>query len=212
MPPKARSNALRGPGRPKRAAAPQPAPVATTPAKRGRAAKADAVEVAEEPPKKRGRPAKAKVDEPAPTISDAPKRGRRANAAPEPAVEAPEPKKRGRRPQKEDVAAKEAPVTPKRRGRPARVLALILTASPDHLASPSALPLAPKHPKPLPLLLPSIHACAQSPVRVLPQLRKLLRRSQLASQTTGADHEKLQSRLLHQRRPRLASPQRLLLL
>ena len=46
MPPKARADVLRGPGRPKKAVAPKPAPLATTPTKRGRPAKAEAVEVA----------------------------------------------------------------------------------------------------------------------------------------------------------------------
>jgi len=146
MPPKAR-NALRGPGR---KAVTAEATLDATPAKRGRpAAKADAVEVAVEPPKKRGRPAKAKAEEAEPAIQDMPqpkKRGRPSLHAPKPIAkedtpkksngkakkgvdfaeaveEAPVPKKRGR-PRKEETAGN-APVTPKR-GRPAKTAALDL--------------------------------------------------------------------------------------
>ena len=148
MAPKAR-NPLRGPGR--KAAAAEATPDAT-PAKRGRpAAKADTVEIAVEPPKKRGRPAKAKAEESEAATQDAPqpkKRGRPSmhaeeEAAPdkgkgkgkgngkakkevattEAAEEAIAPRKRGR-PRKEEAAA-DAPVTPKR-GRPAKTAALDL--------------------------------------------------------------------------------------
>lgn len=128
-------NPLRGPGR--KAAAAEATPDAT-PAKRGRpAAKADTVEVAVEPPKKRGRPAKAKAEEAAAATQDAPqakKRGRPSMHAPKPmaeeeaatteaAEEATAPRKRGR-PRKEEAAA-DVPVTPKR-GRPAKTAALDL--------------------------------------------------------------------------------------
>jgi hypothetical protein len=156
MSPKGRSNgALRGPGRPKRAAAQEDAPVAVpAPAKRGRAAAkadADSIEVAVEPPKKRGRPAKAKAEEPVPVVEDPPapkKRGRPSLKAAKPVEEEVEaapkrregppkeaaaaveeealaPKKRRGRPRKEDAAPAEAPATPKR-GRPARTAVLDL--------------------------------------------------------------------------------------
>ncbi|OAL04401.1 hypothetical protein IQ06DRAFT_290516 [Phaeosphaeriaceae sp. SRC1lsM3a] len=119
MPPKAQATAQRG--RPKRSAAPEPAPVANASKKRGRVAKtqdADEVEVAD-PPKKRGRIAKAVV------IEAAPKRGRRSNVAPAVAPveeEASAPKKRmGRPPKKVSTAATatiEVPALKKRMGRP----------------------------------------------------------------------------------------------
>jgi len=146
MAPKVRSP-LRGPGRKAVAAKATPD---VTPAKRGRpAAKADAVEVAVEPPKKRGRPAKAKAEEAEDATQDTPqpkKRGRpsmhaeeaapgkakgkakvnrkaeKGEATTEAAEEVTAPRKRGR-PRKEQAAA--APVTPKR-GRPAKTAALDL--------------------------------------------------------------------------------------
>ncbi|KAH7349026.1 hypothetical protein BKA66DRAFT_447307 [Pyrenochaeta sp. MPI-SDFR-AT-0127] len=165
MPPKATSKPLRGPGRPTRAAAPAPTatPIATSPsAKRGRPAKAAAVESADEPPKKRGRPAKARVEEPAAiSVINAPRRGRRSLAAPERVQEAVVPKRRAGRPRTEhlrveevlvhkksrgrprkDVAvAVKTPVTPKR-GRPARTTALDpgRTVRSARVANPSVLP------------------------------------------------------------------------
>jgi hypothetical protein len=124
MPPKKATDALRGRGRPKRDVAPEPAPAANAPAKRGRAAKADVVEAPVEPvepPKKRGRPSKAAVEETV-AVVQAPKRGRRSLVAPEAAVqeEEPTPKKRMGRPPKTQVAAKPAETPKKRAGRPAK--------------------------------------------------------------------------------------------
>ncbi|KAF1942325.1 hypothetical protein EJ02DRAFT_454345 [Clathrospora elynae] len=126
MPPKARANVLRGAGRPQRAAASAPAPV-VTPAKRGRPAKADAVEVAAEPPKKRGRPAKA--EKPAAAVEeDAPKKRGRGRpslaAAPEPVIEEAVPKKRGGRARKVQALVEEAPASKKRLGRPCKKAAV----------------------------------------------------------------------------------------
>jgi hypothetical protein len=151
MPPKAQADVLRGRGRPKRSAAPEPTSIVDdAPKKRGRAAKVDAVEVevraAAEAPKKRGRPSKAHVEEPI-VVAEPPKRGRRTPLAPEPPIEeveapkkrmgrprkvevadAPVPvaKKRAGRPAKADVAVEEAPITPRRRGRPFKNAALDL--------------------------------------------------------------------------------------
>ncbi|KAI8933385.1 hypothetical protein NX059_010000 [Plenodomus lindquistii] len=158
MLPKAPTKALAGRGRPKRTAASEPAPVAnTTPAKRGRPAKAGAVEAAVEPPKKRGKPSKAAEAEVAVQVTTAPaKRGRRSLVAPDPEPEqepVQEPKKGRGRPKKDAGADAEAivpeaaapkkttsrgpsrkedalvetPATPKR-GRPAKAAALDLNA------------------------------------------------------------------------------------
>lgn len=120
MPPKAQTSTRRG--RPARAAAVEAAaPDATmstssTLKKRGRPAKADTVA---EPPKKRGRPARTPADEPIAQIDSAIKRGRRSVAAAQEAVAeaSVSTKKRAGRPRKD--AAPEASATPKRRGRPA---------------------------------------------------------------------------------------------
>ncbi|KAF2827020.1 hypothetical protein CC86DRAFT_455590 [Ophiobolus disseminans] len=132
MPPKAQSNALRGRGRPKRLAAPEPAtPVASK--RRGRAAKTEEAPADVEPPKKRGRPSKVKAEEPVvvaePPVEEAPapkkRTGRPAKKA---AVEEPVPelKKRVGRPSKVEAAVEEAP---KRRGRPARTATAALDLS-----------------------------------------------------------------------------------
>jgi hypothetical protein len=138
MPPKAPTEVLRGRGRPKRQAAPEPTPVANAPAKRGRAVKADIVQVTTETPKKRGRPAKVAVEEAiavAEAAVEAPRRGRRSLIAPIAAIqepEAPTPKRMGR-PPKNRVTEALAP-TPKKRGRPARANAAI--AVEETLATP----------------------------------------------------------------------------
>jgi hypothetical protein len=149
MPPKAQTDALRGRGRPKRSAAPDPTPIVEdAPKKRGRAAKVEVeVAAAAQVPKKRGRPSKAPVEEPL-VVAEPPSRGRRTPIAPEPVTEEMEaPKKRMGRPRKEEVAeapvpvekkrvgrpaktaiaaAEEAPITPRRRGRPSKNAALDL--------------------------------------------------------------------------------------
>lgn len=145
MPLKIGTNVLRGPGRPKRHAAPAPAavPVANvTPAKRGRPAKADAADVAAEPPKKRGRPAKVKNNEatevpsPAPTPRTRGRRGQEEKEGEEGAAisEVPTPKKRVGRPRKEEVVVvPHALTTTPRRGRPAKTAAPALHRLPASL-------------------------------------------------------------------------------
>jgi hypothetical protein len=130
--PKAPTDVLRSRGRPKRQEAPEPAPTADAPARRGRAAKADVVAAPAEPvepPKKRGRPSKVAAEE-AVAVVKTPKRGRPSLVVPEAAVEEEEPalKKRMGRPPKIPVV--EAPTeTPKRRaGRPAKASAAIAVA------------------------------------------------------------------------------------
>jgi hypothetical protein len=125
MPPKAApTDVLRGRGRPKRQVAPEPAPVANAPAKRGRAAKADIIEVPAETPRKRGRPAKVPVEESA-AVAEAPEpKKRMGRPAKKQVAEVPAatPKKRAGRPAKTDaaVAVEDTSATPKRRGRPAK--------------------------------------------------------------------------------------------
>jgi hypothetical protein len=141
MAPKTQTNVLRGRGRPKKPAAPLPAPVAIAPAKRGRVAKVDAVATPAETPRKRGRPSKAQVEELV-AVSEPSRRDRRSLVVPKPPVEealtpkkrvgrppraevakvpAPTPKNRVGRPSKVDAPAlEEVPATPKRRGRPAK--------------------------------------------------------------------------------------------
>jgi hypothetical protein len=105
MPPKARSNALRGPGRLKRAPA------------------ADTVAVAVDAPKKRGRPARnTTVEEPtpAPVAKDVPrKRGRPSLTAPEPVPESAPKKARGRPPKDATATTEAVEKAPKKApGRP----------------------------------------------------------------------------------------------
>ncbi|CAO2647161.1 Nn.00g080830.m01.CDS01 [Neocucurbitaria sp. VM-36] len=111
MPPRARANVLRGPGRPKKAVAPEPSPITmkSPPAKRGRPPKAVAVNLAAVIPKKRGWPSKAQ-DEEAAFLSE--------DVSP--------PKKRVGRPRKEDAPVDDAPAL-KKRGRPAKSTAPILS-------------------------------------------------------------------------------------
>jgi hypothetical protein len=134
MPPKAKAptDVPRGRGRPKREAAPEPAPTVNAPARRGRTTKADVVAAPVEPvepPKKRGRPSRAAAEEVVAVI-EAPKRRRRSLVAPEAAVEeeAPAPKKRMGRPPKAQVVEAPAETPKKRAGRPAKVKATIAVA------------------------------------------------------------------------------------
>lgn len=120
MPPEV-SNGPRRAGRPARAAEPVPEPVApTVRAKRGRPAKAEAADIAAEPPKKRGRPAKVTAEIPGPLDTKALKRGRPSLRAPETVADAPTPKASARasRTHQAETEATDPAVTKKRAGRP----------------------------------------------------------------------------------------------
>ncbi|CBY00217.1 hypothetical protein LEMA_P013470.1 [Plenodomus lingam JN3] len=165
MAPNARTKAPAGRGRPKRAVAPAIAlaPVAnTTPAKRGRPAKAaEAVEVAAEPPKKRGRPPKKAETDVQAVVADmavAPMSGKKSAG-------------RGR-PRKEKApttATKADSATPKH-GRPAAKAAvnLNLVAGSPRVTKRTSLRTKKTAPKPS-------RAAAMSTSRLDPRIRSKLR-------------------------------------
>ncbi|KAJ4377253.1 hypothetical protein N0V83_000076 [Neocucurbitaria cava] len=180
---KATETVSRGRGRPKRAAAPEPAPVTiqSPPVKRGRPTK-DAVEVVIEAPRKRGRPAKVADEEPALMSEEAPaprRRGRPSKAADdELAVEAPGPKKSAGRSRKEDAPVKDAHLdaaapTLKKRGRPAKS-----TSSPTLngvMGSPRVTKRASTRIKSAPTATATAAASALAVRRIDPRMRSRLR-------------------------------------